>query len=232
MKNIAIIPARGGSKRLPRKNLLPFMGKPMFLWTYEAAVESKCFHTVLVSTEDDEIIDLAKKNNVNVHIRPKGLATDLAGCFEVCMHILEEYEKLDICFDNLCCLYATAPLRNSTDIQNTMTLLEDKSVDSAFATCTYSHSPYQALIPNENNFLSPAFPLVAKLKSQAIPTAYIGNGSTYAIKVSSFKKLRSFYGTSLKGYNMPQMRSVDIDTQEDYEIAVCFAEYLQKQGML
>lgn len=231
MRSIALIPARGGSKRLPHKNVKDFMGKPMLIWSCEAAKNSGCFEKILVSTEDVEIAKIVLDYGFDVDRRPLELATDTASAAEVCLDLLQRECAKGRNYDALCCLYATAPLRGAEDIQSVMHLLEEEDTEAAFAMCKYIHSPYQAMIPDARGFYRPIQPLVVKLKSQQLPTPLIGNGSTYAVKVKPFQKTQHFYGMDTKSYLMPSMRSVDIDTAEQFEIALCFAQYLQSRGL-
>lgn len=227
--NIAIIPARGGSKRFPRKNIAPFMGKPMLIWTCEAARKSDIFDTIIVSTEDEEIAHIVNDYGFDVFYRDMKFATAKATCADVCNEVLEHYIKLEKYYINLCCLYATAPLRTYQDIINTMKLLEDNFTLSSFAIVQCNYPPHQAFfINNEENLIS-YFPLLAKKQSQDLPLSFVDNGSTYAIKVSEFLKRKDFYTSKMRGHIMPPMCSVDIDTYEDYEIALCFAQYLQNK---
>ena len=228
MSNIAIIPARGGSKRLPRKNILPFMGKPMLIWTCEAALKSQCFDTIVVSTEDEEIADITEQHGFSVNFRSKDLASDAASCAQVCLDVLKQYQNKNISFVNICCLYATAPLRTAVDIKETLALL-DQDTDFAFATCEYSNSPYQALTEDANHNLNPIFPLLVEKKSQELAVPYIDNGSTYAAKVEHFFKTKGFRDAKLKGYLMPKIRSIDIDTHDDYLMAQACALFLNSQ---
>ena len=221
MKKLALIPARGGSKRLPRKNILPFMGKPMVLWTCEAARDSGCFDTIIVSTEDKEIASVVRSAGLSVDERPEELGSDTASCADVCLEYLARAEKMGIAYDILCCLYATAPLRTANDIRNIMSLMTD-STDAVHAICNYAHPPHQMLYENADGFLVPAFPLLITKKSQEIPEGVIGNGSSYAISVTALRKYKSFYPPKIKGYSMPALRSVDIDTAEDFSfLEVC-----------
>jgi len=231
MRNLAVIPARGGSKRLPRKNVLLFHGKPILIWTAEAARDSGLFARVIVSTEDAEIAEVSTQHGFEVLPRPDYLATDAATCAQVCLHVLDELETQGEIFDALCCLYATAPLRGADDIAGVMRLLGDGAAnvaDFAFAVTGYANSPYQMLIPDAAGFLVPAWPLAAFQKSQALPCPCIGNGSTYAARAPAFKTYKDFYGPRLRGYGMPRMRSIDIDTAEDFEMALWAAEWLQR----
>ncbi|MGX7948837.1 acylneuraminate cytidylyltransferase family protein [Oleidesulfovibrio alaskensis] len=226
MKRIAIIPARGGSKRLPRKNVLQFMGKPMLIWTCEAARDSGLFDRIVVSTEDSEIAGVAASYGYDVAERPAHLATDTASVVDVCHHMLESLAAGGEEYDILCALYATAPLRTADDIREVVGLLERDGADYAHAMVRFSLPPHQAMYVNDAGYCSYAWPLVAGLKSQHVPEAVVDNGSTYAARVSEFMKTRKFSGMRLKGYLMPAVRSVDIDTREDYEMALLFAKHL------
>ena len=227
MNNLAIIPARGGSKRLPRKNILPFAGKPMMIWTAEAARESQQFSRIIISTEDDEIASIAEQFGFEVSLRPPHLATDLATCVDVCTDILTRFEQENSTFDTLCCLYATAPLRTADDIVATLALLGDEQTnlaDFSMAVTNYRFPPYQALMKDKGGNFAAIFPLLQPQKSQHLPMPYIDNGSTYAVRVPAFLQYRSFLGPRTVGHLMPFLRSIDIDTQEDYELASFAAE--------
>ncbi|OEU67721.1 MAG: pseudaminic acid cytidylyltransferase [Desulfobacterales bacterium PC51MH44] len=222
MKRIAIIPARGGSKRLPRKNIIDFLGKPIIAYTIEAALQTSVFDRVIVSTEDTEIAEVAIRFGAQVSKRPASLATDASTVVEVCSDLLEREKADGRIYDILCCLYATAPLRTSKDIINTLQLLEDDNCDSAMALTNYHFPPHQALKLDKFQNLIPVWLDMINMKSQEVPDFLVDNGSTYAINVAIFKEKKSFLGDHLKGYIMPRIRSVDIDTQEDLDLAYIF----------
>lgn len=227
--SIAIIPARGGSKRLPRKNILPFRGKPLLLWTCEAARDSGCFDTIVVSTEDEEIGRIARANGFAVDERPQSLGSDTASCADVCLEFLDRSGRAGTHYEILCCLYATAPLRTAEDIRQVMTYLTPDA-DAVHAVCGYPHPPHQMLYQNPEGFLVPAFPLLVTKKSQEVPEGLIGNGSTYAIRVEALRKYRSFYPARIRGYRMPALRSIDIDTAEDFALLEACTQQLEKAG--
>ena len=211
LKNIAVIPARGGSKRLPRKNVIEFLGKPIIAYTIEAALQTSIFDRVVVSTEDVEIAEVALRFGAQVSMRPVSLATDASTVAEVCSDLLER-EKVDgRVYDVLCCLYATAPLRTSKDIINTLRLLEDDKCDSAMAVTKFSHYPHQALKLVKSGFLKPMWPEYISCRGEKIGQLLVGNGSTYAVTIEAFKRCKSFYGSGLRGHIMPKSRSVDIE---------------------
>ena len=221
-KIICIIPARGGSKRLPKKNIIQFRGKPIIAYSIEAAIQANLFDRIIVSTDDLSIAQHAEELGAVIHLRPAELATDTARVVDVCAHILEEENKTGRTYDILCCLYATAPLRTSKDIRNTLRLLEDDNCDSAMAVTNYHFPPHQALKLNKFQNLIPVWPDMRDLQSQAVSRYLVDNGSTYAVEVAVFKEKKSFLGDHLKGYIMPRIRSVDIDTQEDLDLANIF----------
>lgn len=222
-RSLAVIPARGGSKRLPRKNILPFHGKPILIWTLEAAQKSNCFERIICSTEDDEIAEIVRHYGFETDKRPEHLATDRATVNQVTLDLIDRLEKENDCYDNVAMLYATAPMRNSEDIRNTMKLLEEEDTFFAMAVTHFIYSPYQALSKEKDDVLTYSFPLISKMKSQDLPEAYADNGSIYAAKIKKMKEV-GFAHAKTKGYIMPFVRSVDIDTQEDYELAMYLAE--------
>jgi len=140
-RRIAIIPARGGSKRLPRKNLLPFLGRPMIAHTIETAHACRCFDRVVVSTEDPEIAEAGRIAGAQISARPASLATDTAGVVDVCLDLLTTVEHAGRSYDVFACLYATAPLRRADDVAAVMALLEDEHADFAMAITTFPIAP-------------------------------------------------------------------------------------------
>lgn len=214
---VALIPARGGSKRLPRKNILDFHGKPMMAYTIEAAIESALFDDVVVSTEDDEIAAIAMQCGASVDKRAPDLASDLATVKDVCLQYLKYHS-----IKTLVVLYATAPLRNAADIRSVVELLSD-DCDFAMATARCDWPVHQTLKFNSGR-VEPLFPDLVDRRFDEIETYCIDNGSTYAVHVDAFVEQKTFYGDSLKAYLMPSARSIDIDTPEDYYRALYEAE--------
>jgi pseudaminic acid cytidylyltransferase len=220
---VAIIPARGGSQRLPRKNIADFLGRPMLIYTVDAAIESGCFARVVVSTEDDEISEVARQAGAVVDLRRPELARHHVGLVDVCLDFLEREESEGRQWQNLACLYATAPMRNAQDIRATMALLEPGSCGFAMAVTSYDHYPHQALKFEAGAKLTPMWPDVVNKRGSDLPPLRAGNGSTYAVNVAEFRRHRSFYGPDLRGHDMPRDRSVDIDTRDDLEFAIWLA---------
>ncbi len=228
MKILAVIPARGGSKRLPGKNIIDFFGKPVIAYSIEAALKAEIFERVVVSTEDDKIADIAISYGAEVEVRDPRLATDTARVLDVCLDLLDKEYKMGISYDILCCLYATAPLRSAIDIIKTVDLVQSGQCDFAVAVTKFHFSPHQALKNEKNGDLVPVWPELVELQSQKVPEMYADNGSTYAVRIPQFKKEKTFFGSNLKGYIMPRNRSVDIDSLEDLYIAKAYAKGLFK----
>lgn len=210
---LAIVPARGGSKRLPRKNIAEFHGKPLIAWTLEAAQKSGCFSEIIVSTDDEEIAGVAAKYWVKVERRPAELATDESRVVDVCHDILSRRTA-----ESFACLYATSPLRTARDIAAVAALLRPFRCDFAMAVTPFECSPHQAL-REDDGYLTPMWPELIEKRHNEIPRLYVDNGSTYAATVGAFRQHKTFYGPNLRGYVMPRERSVDIDTQLDLDYA-------------
>jgi len=223
MKVLAVIPARGGSKRLPHKNIINFLGKPIIAHTIEAAARADVFEKIIVSSEDQRILEIAGRYPVELHPRPSELATDSARVTEVCEDVIRTEAEKGNHYDILCCLYATAPLRNAEDIKKTVELVSQGNCDCAMAMTAYYYPPHQALVINPSGLLVPAWPKMVNKQSQDVPQMFIDNGSTYVVSMSEFRKSQSFRGSRIMGHFMPRHRSVDIDTQEDFELALLYA---------
>jgi CMP-N-acetylneuraminic acid synthetase len=224
MNAIAIIPARGGSKRLPRKNIIDFLGRPIIAYTIDAARESGCFERIVVSTEDDEIAAIAERYGATLDRRSPALATDTATVVDVCTDLLERERKAGRPWRTMGCLYATSPLRDAADIRATMALLEPGRCDFAMAVTAFDMQPHIALKFSRDGGLSPMWPDLIDFRASDLPPLRVGNGSTYAVDVAAFLRARSFYGPGLRGHDMPRNRSIDIDTAYDLELALWMAK--------
>ena len=226
MQNVAIIPARGGSKRLPKKNILDFMGKPIIEWTISAAQESGLFDRIVVSTEDDEIARIASDSGAEIDQRSPSLATDESTVNQVCLDFLDKEKENGRQYDVICCLYATAPLRNSDDIKQTMHLVTAGLCDHSMAVTHFDLPAFQAMYCSDANELTPMCPDLTNRRSSELGKIVVGNGSTYVATVRAFRENEGFVGPDIRGYLMPRKRSVDIDLAEDYEMAIYYAGLL------
>ena len=228
MRRVAIIPARGGSKRLPRKNILDLKGKPMIAWTIEAAINADIFERVVVSTEDQEIADIARSYGAEIDERASELASDQARVVDVCFDFLEREEQQNRTYDLMCCLYATAPLRQAEDIRKTASLVKPGDCDIALAASPYDMPPHQAL-KVVGDKVEPMWPDLVNKREADVGELIVDNGSTYAVNVEIFKKQKSFYGDNMKVHIMPRERSQDIDEEVDLDLALFFADKILQQ---
>jgi pseudaminic acid cytidylyltransferase len=226
MERLAIIPARGGSKRLPRKNVLPVLGRPMIEYPITAALRSDLFDEVIVSTEDKEIAGVAESAGARVMDRPMELATDKSTVTEVCLYVLDELEKIGKKPKKFCCIYATAIFLRPQDlIESYNLLMKDPPCEAVMGVSEYNLHPVQALV-EKHGFLEWMWPEYEDLKSQLYPHLVCSSGSIYWNVTDTFKEKKTFYVKRLKGYEIPRGRAVDIDTEEDYRVAKALASYL------
>ena len=217
---LAIIAARKGSKRLSGKNMLDLNGKPLIAWTIEQTLKSKYIDKIVISTDDENIINLSKDyKRVNApFIRPKELSSDKASSLDVVLHALSFYRANGKNFDYVMLLQPTSPLRKSKDIDNSIEELSDK-IKSVVSVCETNHSPlWSNKLPinkSMKNFLSKN---IKNMRSQDLPKYYRLNGAVYVSEVEYLVKEKGFLGDQTKAYIMPIERSIDIDTKIDLEL--------------
>jgi len=217
--SIAIIPARQGSKRLPGKNKLPFRGLPMIRHAIRAAKDSGCFQGIIVSSDDPEIMAMAKREKVEFAPRPKKLAGDKATVNEVCLDVLQKWKnKTGSMPVHFCCLYPTAPLRTARDVRGLMARLLSGRCDFMLAATRYTHPPHQALRVGKNGLLRAMWPRWVKKRSQEVPQLVVDNGSTYAAKTKAYLSQKTFYGRKRGAWMMPWERSIDLDLPADMDL--------------
>lgn len=218
--NICIIPARGGSKRIPRKNIKKFHGKPMIAYSIEAAKESGCFDKVIVSTDDAEIADVAKQLGADVpFIRPDNISDDYATTMDVIQHAIEWCENQGWQIDEVCCIYATAPFIKSADIKQGLTLLEEPGVQYAFSATSFGFPIQRAFYLDENEHVAMFQPEHLNTRSQDLIEAYHDAGQFYWGKAAAFKAALPLFSAHSKPVLLPRKRVQDIDTLEDWDIA-------------
>ena len=214
---LAIIPARGGSKRLPRKNLLDLCGKPLIAWSIEAALKSKYISKVIVSSDEEEILNIAKEYKADFIKRPDELASDTATTFDALKHTLENVEK----YDYVVLLQPTSPLRTEKHIDEAIELLKEKNADAIISVCEVEHSPLWSNTLDENldmsNFLRDE---VLNKRSQDLPKYYRLNGAIYICKTDKLLENKGFFlKENIYAYKMNKKHSVDIDEEIDFIIA-------------
>ncbi len=217
---VAILPARGSSKRLPRKNVRSFLDRPALSYPVEAAIKSAVFDRILVSTEDEEIAAAAEAAGAEVINRPPDLATDDATMADVCRHALGLLDMEGIRPESFCCLYATALLILPEDLRGGFERLQtDPATDAVIATAGYNMTPLQAF--REGEPLKPMFPEYSHLNTRHHPKLVGDAGAFYWIRTASFERGGTFFPTRMQGYHLPKLRVADIDTEEDWMIAEC-----------
>lgn len=227
MKSIAIIPARGGSKRLPRKNILPLLGRPMLSYPIKTALKTKMFDQVIVSTEDVEIKEKAKEAGAVVMDRPEHLAGDRVGVVDVCIDVLEQYTKDDSLPDFFCCIYATAVFILERDIRQSFQIFkDDPKTDVVMGVSGFNLQPMQALKEDDEGCLNHQWPEFTGVQSQFHPELKASNGTLYWTRTQPFLNQKTFYPKALRGFDIPWIRALDIDTPEDYENVRQFAQVL------
>ena len=213
---IALITARGGSKGLPRKNILPLAGMPLIGWTIQAALDSNSIERVFVSTEDQEIADVSFELGAEVIPRPLALALDNSGSEEVIEHAIKYLEENKLNFDTLVLLQPTSPLRTSAHIDEAIELHEQKNANCVISVFEPSHTPVKAYVEKSDGSMSGLFgPGAPYTRRQDLPRAFQPNGAIYAFSVSKFKKKNQIPREDVFPYIMSELESADIDTRED-----------------
>lgn len=219
MKNLAIIPARGGSKRIPRKNIKDFLGKPIIAYSIETAIESGLFSEVMVSTDDNEIAEIAKKYGAKVpFLRSEKTANDFAHIADVITEVLDTYKSLNQEFDNFCCVFSTAPFIKKVRLKEGLDMMINSNFDSVFPVLKFSY-PIQRALKIENEKVSMILPENFNKRSQDLMPAYHDSGQFYWMKTQEFYKQKSLFAENSGAIVLSEKEVQDIDTQEDWEVA-------------
>ncbi len=223
MKNcknaLAVITARGGSKRIPRKNIKPFLGKPVILYSIQAALSSGIFREVMVSTDDEEIAALARDAGAAVpFLRSADTANDYATTTDVMLEVLESYRKLGRSFDYACCLYPTAPFVSADKLIKAMDMLSCSDADSLLPVVRFSFPPQRSVVI-QNGLLSFRWPEHMFTRSQDLQPFYHDAGQFYFFRTDSFLKQRRLVMDKTIPMELPELEVQDIDTENDWEIA-------------
>ena len=214
---LAIIPARGGSKRLPQKNILDLNGKPLIAWSIEAGLDSKYIDKVVVSSDNNKILDISQKFGADVVVRPETLASDTATTFDAIKHTIKSLEQ----YDYIVLLQPTSPLRNSKHIEEAIELLEKKDANSVVSVCEMEHSPLWSntldVSLSMKGFLRDE---VLNKRSQDLEKYYRLNGAIYICKTDRLLENGSFFfKENIFAYIMDREVSIDIDERIDFDIA-------------
>ncbi len=219
---MAIIPARGGSKRFPRKNIALLDGRPLLHYAVEAAKKAAIFDRIVVSTDDKEIAGIAEGLGAEVLMRDAELGSDDATVPQVCIDVISKYEKKGVEVGNICILLPTSPLRAGDDIRKAFELFESSGADYLMSITDYRYSPFRALKKTGDGFLNPLYGSEYLTQDQKNPKVFVHDGSIIFARAAQLRKDRTYYGERIVGYYIPPKRTVDINEPFDLELA----EYL------
>lgn len=219
MRKIAIITARGGSKRIPRKNIKEFCGKPMLAYSIEAAVSSGIFDTVMVSTDDEEIAEIARRYGAEVpFMRSEATSGDFATTNDVLHEVLEEYEKRGQQFDLGCCIYPTAPFVTAKKLKEAVRLLTESDADTLFPVVQFSYPPQRALIVKEGRLVF-EYPEYLDARSQDLEPHYHDVGQFVVFKTEPYKVNQRLMVGNIIPMEVSELEVQDIDNETDWKIA-------------
>lgn len=227
---LAVIPARGGSKRIPKKNIKIFCGKPIIVWSIEAALKSGCFDRVIVSTDDEEIAAISKKNGAEVpFMRPAELSDDYSSSSSVITHAINWYQSKNVTYDATCCIYATAPFLNSEDILKSFNLLQLSGSDYIFSATSYPYPIQRALRINDSGKLQMFQPKAYISRSQDLEIAYHDAGQFYWGKSEAWLNNRPIFSENSSMYLLSRDRVQDIDTIDDWKVAELMFQLINRK---
>jgi pseudaminic acid cytidylyltransferase len=231
MQRLAVIPARGGSKRIPRKNIKDFNGRPLIAYSIDAALKSGLFTKVIVSTEDEEIAAIARESGAEVpFMRPMNLADDHTGTFDVVVDAYRNMKALGFAADEICCIYSTAPLLTGGYLKQACAKFEQEKADHLYACCEYPFPIQRAQYVGEDGTPAPVMPKYMSWRSQDLPKAYQDCGMFYFYS-SHYLEEPGFKGFVSRVFEMPRHRVIDIDTMEDWKYAQAMCRAVQELGL-
>ena len=227
MKKIAIIPARGGSKRIPRKNIKSFLGKPIIAYSIEAAKKSGLFDEVMVSTDDLEIASIAKKYGASIpFMRSDKNANDFASTFDVIDEVVQEYAHLNIKFDFTCCIYACAPFVTNEKLVDSFQILLQNNYDSIFPIMPFGF-PIQRALKKEKNIVSYFYPEFSLLRSQDLEKSFHDAGQFYWMNTEVCLENKQILTNNSGCIVLSELEGQDIDCEIDWKLAELKYQLLQ-----
>lgn len=231
-KSLAIITARGGSKRIPQKNIKNFCGQPIIKYSINAAIKSGCFDEIMVSTDDKEIAEIAKSLGAKVpFFRSPENSNDFATTADAIEEVLNSYKKLNQNFDYFCCIYPTAPFITPEKLLNSFNFLKKSNSDAVIPVVKFSY-PIQRSLKIENNILKMNWPENYKKRSQDIEPAYHDSGQFYWIKTKKFLEQKTLFAKNTVPFEINEIEIQDIDTIQDWKIAEFKYKYLKKLNII
>lgn len=229
MKALAIITARGGSKRIPRKNIKEFVGKPIMAYSIEAAVESGVFTEVMVSTDDEEIASIGRENGANVpFMRSEKTSGDFAGTADVIMEVLEEYEKRGQYFDIVVCIYPTAPFITAERLKEAVETLAESDADTLIPVVNFSYPPQRALVIRDERLVFNQ-PEHINSRSQDLEKHYHDAGQFYVLRTEKFEENGEIMVGNILPMELSEMEVQDIDNEVDWQLAELKYKLIHKE---
>lgn len=226
--NIAIITARGGSKRIPHKNIKAFCGKPILLYPIQAALESGLYDEVMVSTDDPEIARIAAGAGAKIpFMRSEAASNDFASTADVLTEVLQEYQKRGKEFETMTCLYPTAPFVSAKKLRRAMELLESQNADSVMPVVAFSYPPQRGMVV-DNGLLKMKWLEYLKSRSQDLESFYHDAGQFYVMRVSSFLQQRLLLMERTVPLFVSELEAQDIDNESDWKLAEIKFQYGEK----
>lgn len=219
MKTAAIITARGGSKRIPKKNIKEFCGKPILAYSIEAAIAAGVFQTVMVSTDDEEIAGIARQYGAEVpFFRSEKTANDYATTNDVLEEVLEQYDRRGEHFDMACCIYPTAPFVSGEKLKRAVEMLQQSDADTLIPVVAFSYPPQRAMLVREGRLVF-EYPRYMDSRSQDLEPHYHDVGQFYVFRTEAFRRNRRLMVGNILPMIIPEMEVQDIDNLTDWEIA-------------
>lgn len=220
MRKIAIITARGGSKRIPKKNIKLFCNKPMIAYSIEAALESNLFDEVMVSTDSEEIAEVAKKYGASVpFMRSAKTSNDFATTADVILEVLSCYKERGKEFEYACCIYPTAPFLTSERLKEAMDVMETEKPIEVMPVVAFSYPPQRSYILDDNHQLKFKYPEYMEARSQDLEKMYHDAGQFYIYRVEPYIKANGRIKEGISPLVIPEIEVQDIDNEEDFQIA-------------
>ena len=219
MRPLCIIPARRGSKRLALKNILPLGGRPMLHYTIDAAVDSGIFDEVFVSTEDDEIAEIARAGGASVHRRPPELAGDLVSATDVCLDVEQALRNVGRNYGAIYCLQPSSPLRTAIDVKDAWTHFVETNADYLVSVTPIDPHYFHWAVAEQKNGWAMYFGDQFLMERQLLPPVYRPNGAIKIGRSEPLAKTRNFFGPKLETYLMPETRSIHVAEPFDFQLA-------------
>ena len=230
--NVAIITARGGSKRIPRKNIKSFCGKPILAYSIEAALQSQLFDEVMVSTDDLEIAEIAQRYGAHVpFLRSAAAANDFATTADVLLEVIQQYREQGREFSEICCIYPTAPFVTANKLKDAFQIYQESDADALVPVVAFSFPPLRGVI-NRDNRIQMKWPEYTFTRSQDLEPLYHDSGQFYIIRTEALQTEKTLFCRSTVPMILSELEVQDIDNEVDWELAELKYELLKRRGLL